>query len=172
MLIQGRIQPPDTCLAYSAIEIAKTRKIATLTQLMRKPSSTSTQRGYIECIARGGHLRLGEHPQLGRMARALRGMCGSRLRLTCGRCFRFGWPSGREGEGAASPLGRRGALLMLVVALDSSTWSAAGVASRGEALWAGAALLAGAAYGAVYAWKGSRWMEGLLGRAAWPARRR
>ena len=48
MLIHGRIQPPDTCLAYSAIAIAKTRKIATLTQLMRKPSSTSTHRGYIE----------------------------------------------------------------------------------------------------------------------------
>ena len=48
MLIHGRIQLPDTCLAYSAIAIATTRKIGTLTQLMRKPSSTSTQRGYPE----------------------------------------------------------------------------------------------------------------------------
>lgn len=48
MLIHGRIQPPDTCLAYSAITIANTRKIATLTQLMRRSNWTSTQRGYIE----------------------------------------------------------------------------------------------------------------------------
>ena len=33
-LSQGRDQPPDTCLAYSVIAIAKTRKIGTLTQLM------------------------------------------------------------------------------------------------------------------------------------------
>ena len=57
MLIHGRIQPPDTCLAYSAIAIAKTRKIATLIQLMRKPSSTSTRRGYIE-VARLRQRRL------------------------------------------------------------------------------------------------------------------
>lgn len=50
MLIQGRIQPPDTCLAYSAIATAKTKKIGTLTQLMRKPSSTSTQGGYIGVV--------------------------------------------------------------------------------------------------------------------------
>ena len=50
MLIHGRIQPPDTCLAYNAIASAKTRKIATLIPLMRKPSSTSTRRGYIEVV--------------------------------------------------------------------------------------------------------------------------
>ena len=57
MLIQGRIHPPDTCLAYNAIAIAQTRKIATLIQLMRKPSSTSTRRGYIE-VARLRQRRL------------------------------------------------------------------------------------------------------------------
>jgi hypothetical protein len=34
--IQGRIQPPETCRAYSATAIAKAKKTTTLTQLMRK----------------------------------------------------------------------------------------------------------------------------------------
>ena len=33
-LIQGRIQPPDTRLAYNVIANASARKIGTLTQLM------------------------------------------------------------------------------------------------------------------------------------------
>jgi hypothetical protein len=61
---------------------------------------------------------------------------------------------------------------MLLVAVDPSAWAAAGVSSRSEALWASLAAVAAAAFGVIYAWKGSRWIEGLLGRVAWPTRSR
>ena len=64
------------------------------------------------------------------------------------------------------------AFIMLVVAVDPSAWATAGVTSRSEALWAALASVAAAAFGVIYAWKGGRWIDGLLGRAAWPARNR
>ena len=61
------------------------------------------------------------------------------------------------------------AVVMVLVAMDESTWAAAAVGSRSEGLWAAAACIAGAAFGVVYAWKGGRWIRGLLRRAAWPS---
>lgn len=60
------------------------------------------------------------------------------------------------------------AVLMVLVALDGST----GAGTRGGEWWAAGACAAAAAYGAAYAWKGGRWLRGLLGRAAWPTRAR
>jgi hypothetical protein len=64
------------------------------------------------------------------------------------------------------------AVSMLLVAMHPSAWAAADVSSRSEALWASLAAVAAAAFGVIYAWKGSRWIEGLLGRVAWPTRNR
>jgi hypothetical protein len=61
---------------------------------------------------------------------------------------------------------------MLLTAVDPSAWATAGVTSRGEALIACVVALAAAAFGVTYAWKGSRWIEGSLGRLAWPSRNR